>query len=133
MVSEKKRKKEARRAAKQEAEKKPVEPTKTTSTTPVPKRLFVFDNLNIHSYQREYWKEVKMGIPFVLLDYELKAYENGVQYIEKKMGESVSGKVYELTEEQLKETDWYETENNERVPVTQDGKGIEIYRKVKVQ
>lgn len=71
----------------------------------------------MHSVQRNLWGEAKTGTPTVLNDYELKMYTNFIFYIEKKLGERVSGKVYELTPEQLAATDKYETEAYKRVTV----------------
>lgn len=94
-------------------------------------KLFVYDMLNTHHVQRTIWGEAKTGAPFILDNYELKAYANGTFYIEKKIGERVSGKLYELNEDQLKDTDWYETESYERKSATQNVISFEFYIKVK--
>ncbi len=96
-----------------------------------PASLFVYDTLNTHHVQRTVWGEVKTGASFVLNDYELKVYANNVFYIEKRLGETVSGKKYQLTEQQLKDTDWFESEAYERELIRQNGVAINIYRKVK--
>jgi hypothetical protein len=44
-------------------------------------------------------------------------YSNFIFYIERKLGERVSGKVYELTPEQLEATDRYETDAYQRVHI----------------
>lgn len=129
MVSNKKRRKEEKKAKKVEVTTTP--PTALEAKVPTLKRVFIFDNLNTHQRQREVWEQAKNGEPFTLLDYELKMYDNGTTYIEKRIGEAVAGKVYLLTEEQVSATDWYETEENERISVTQDTKSIEVYRKVR--
>jgi hypothetical protein len=86
----------------------------------------------VHHIQRSIWGEIKSGAPYVLDDYELLMYANNVLYVDKRMGERTSGKLYSLTEEQLKQTDLYYGEDYERVTVTQDKQTFEIYRRMKV-
>lgn len=81
-------------------------------------RLFCYGTLNVHEIQRALWGEAKEGEYGRLLDYELKLWPNSsIFYVERKPGESVSGKMYELTELQLKRTDAYEGPAYKRVTV----------------
>jgi gamma-glutamylcyclotransferase (GGCT)/AIG2-like uncharacterized protein YtfP len=95
------------------------------------KKLFCYGTLNVHAVQRELWGEAKEGLPSSILDYELKMWpETTVFYVERKPGERVAGKVYELTEEQLAATDSYETSAYMRVrlPVRQgETSATEVY------
>lgn len=129
-----KQKKRDKKLAKQQA-KLPVATPVTTPTKPQLTKVFIYDNLNVHEVQRDIWKEAKQGVPFTLFDYELKTYEDGIQYIEKMMGEKVAGKLYELDEDQLKNTDWYENEDSERIRVNQTTDSVftalEIYVPIK--
>lgn len=95
-------------------------------------KLFCYGTLNLHEIQKGLWGEMKQGRPLALDDYELKQFpEFGPFYIEPKFGERVSGKVYEITYEQLLATDKYETSAYERVLVTQDGEAFNTYIKAK--
>lgn len=80
-------------------------------------KLFAYGTLNVHSIQRAVWGEAKEGKCGHIYDHELKIYSNNIFYLERKPGESVAGKVYELTEEELKATDKYETDAYERVTI----------------
>ena len=60
--------------------------------------LFCYGTLNVHDVQRQIWGEAKEGITGVLADYELKLWSgSSICYVEKKIGEKVVGKAYELT------------------------------------
>lgn len=57
------------------------------------------------------WGEVKEGVVKSLVDFELNLWPKSlVPYAEFAMGESVAGKVYEVTHEQLMATDNYQTD-----------------------
>jgi hypothetical protein len=130
IIGKNKKQKKLEKAIKvEEVATKPPLGVTTVKTTK--KTIFVYDMLNTHHVQRTIWGEAKSGAPYILNDYELKAYANGTLYVEKKLGERVSGKLYELTDDQLKDTDWYETESYERARGYQDKISFEFYRKVK--
>lgn len=94
-----------------------------------PNMLFAYGTLNIHDVQRSLWGEAKSGKPFVLDDYELKMYENNIFYIERKLGERVSGKLYELTDEQMEVTDWYEGKAYDKTTIRQNDDVVLTYVK----
>ena len=58
-------------------------------------------------------------------------YSEGIYYIDKEFGETVAGKVYELTDEQLKATDSYEGKAYTREKVTIDGEIVNVYVRAK--
>lgn len=93
--------------------------------------LFCYGTLNIHDVQRRLWGESKSGKPFVLNDHELKMYDNNIFYVVRKMGEQVSGKVYNLSKEQIEATDWYEGGAYERAVIMQDKEAISTYIQAK--
>ena len=80
-------------------------------------KVFAYGTLNLHDVQMAIWGESMSGHPAFLLDYELRSYGSNIFYIVKKFGETVSGKIYELTKEQLDATDAYEGGAYERVQV----------------
>lgn len=90
-------------------------------------KLFSYGTLNLHDVQSWLWSEEKQGRATVLNDYRLDAYESGIYYIEKEFGETVAGKVYEITDEQLKRTDAYEGNAYSRENVTIDGEIVNVY------
>lgn len=74
--------------------------------------------MNVHDIQRGLWGEAKSGAPKVLNHYELMLWPNSaIFYIRRNVGERVSGKIYELTDEQLEATDHYETDAYKRVKI----------------
>lgn len=85
-------------------------------------RIFCYGTLNVHEIQRQLWGEAKQGQTAHVRNYELKMWPSStIFYIEKKVGESVPGKVYTLNDEQLKATDAYETAAYKRVRVSEPG------------
>ena len=80
-------------------------------------KVFAYGTLMLHDIQVMLWGETMSGHPAFLLDYELRSYRSNIFYIVKKFGETVSGKIYELTKEQLEATDAYEGGAYERVQV----------------
>lgn len=95
--------------------------------------VFVYNLLNVHEVQKEVWKEIKEGAPYVLEDFELKIDENHLLYLTKRMGSRVSGKLYKLTEEQLQSTDWYMGENEERSYIMQDTVSFQSYKRIEAK
>lgn len=82
--------------------------------------------------QQAVWGEEKFGRPFILNDYELKMYANYIFYLDRKIGERVTGKLYDLTDEQISQSDAYEGDSYERVTVKQYKEEFQVYiRKVK--
>lgn len=72
------------------------------------------------------------GRDALLRNYELRLWPNSaIFYIERKPGESVVGKVYELTQEQLDRTDLYEGEAYKRITIaaTADSYSFDTYIK----
>lgn len=109
-------------------------PAKAEDTTPYRSKaglttLFCYGTLNVHDVQRSVWGEAKEGSDGILLDYELKLWGgSAIMYVEKKIGESVVGKAYDLTKEQLEATDKFETEMYKRETVYVAGKGsFDVY------
>ena len=90
-------------------------------------RVFAYGTLNLHEVQSWLWGEEKQGRVKQLDDYRLNAYESGIYYITKEFGETVAGKVYELTDEQLERTDAYEGKAYSRERVTIDGDIVNVY------
>lgn len=76
-----------------------------------------------------------MGVPYVLNDYELKAFSTGAFFVERKLGERVSGKLYELTPKQIEDTGWYLGEEFESKNMFQgkvagkDGVTFQLFRR----
>ena len=90
-------------------------------------RVFAYGTLNLHEVQTWLWGEEKQGRVKQLDDYRLNTYENGIYYITKEFGETVAGKVYEISDEQLKRTDAYEGKAYTRERVTIDGEIVNVY------
>ena len=90
-------------------------------------KLFAYGTLNLHDVQSWLWGEEKQGIVKQLDDYRLDCYQGGIYYIDKEFGETVAGKVYELTDKQLKSTDGYEGSAYVRESVTIDGEIVNVY------
>lgn len=90
-------------------------------------RVFAYGTLNLHEVQSWLWGEEKQGRVKQLDDYKLSCYDSGIYYITKEFGETVAGKVYELTDEQLKRTDQYEGAAYTREKVTIDGEIVNVY------
>lgn len=92
-------------------------------------KLFCYGTLNVHEIQRSLWGERMSGKPFVLQSFELKMWpESTIFYIERKPGEQVVGKIYNLTEEQLKRTDVYESAAYRRETIyPTKGKPFDVY------
>lgn len=105
----------------------------TTTQTPLvrPKKVFIYNTLNTHEKQREIWEEVKEGKAFALDNYELRMFDTNEFYIVKKFGSQVAGKLYELTDEQMKATDWFMGEEFENFNATQEGTFFSSYRLIK--
>lgn len=89
--------------------------------------LFSYGTLNLHEVQSYLWGEEKQGKVKQLNDYRLNVYQSGIYYIDKEFGETVAGKVYELTDEQLERTDQYEGSSYKREKVTIDGDIVNVY------
>lgn len=94
-----------------------------TSTVTTSTKLFVNNNLLVHSVQERIWGESKSGKGRVLHDYALNLQPGGRLFLTKEFGESVIGKIYELDAEQLSATDKYMGEEFTREIVNTD-KGI---------
>jgi len=90
-------------------------------------RVFSYGTLNLHDVQNWLWGEEKNGKVKQLNDYRLNTYDNGIYYITKEFGETVAGKVYEITDEQLERTDAYEGKAYTRERVTIDGDIVNVY------
>ena len=90
-------------------------------------KLFAYGTLNLHGIQALVWGERKNGVVKELQDYRLDIFPEGIYYIDKEFGETVAGKVYELTDEQLKNTDKYEGSAYTREQVTIDGVLTNVY------
>lgn len=90
-------------------------------------RVFAYGTLNLSYVQMHLWGEEKQGRVRQLDDYKLHSYPSGIYYIDKEFGETVAGKVYELTDEQLKATDRYEGSAYSREQVTIYGKIVNVY------
>lgn len=110
----------------QKGKEKPDEPP-ATKKYEGKNKLFAYGTLNIHSVQRWLWGEQKEGKVAGLIDYELDRYSNNILFINRKVGESVAGKVYELTDEQLDATDSYEGEMYTRQQVTIAEQQVYVY------
>lgn len=104
-------------------EEKPHRDTSNTTT------LFCYGTLNIHEVQRVVWGEAMEGVTGILPDYELKLWAgSSIMYVDKKIGEQVVGKAYELTKEQLEATDKFETDMYKRERIFPTGKSpFEVY------
>lgn len=95
----------------------------------IKRKLFSYGTLQLADVQRALWGEAKRGRVARLIDYQLGSYPSNILYIEKKFGESVAGKIYELTEEQMEVTDAYEGKAYTRETVNIDGEVINVYVK----
>ena len=93
------------------------------------RKLFAYGTLNLKDVQGWIWGEEKQGVVSRLNDYRLNSYPSGIYYITKEFGETVAGKVYTLTEEQLRATDSYEGTAYSRESVTIDGEIVNVYVK----
>lgn len=91
--------------------------------------LFCYGTLNVHEIQRMIWGEAMEGQDVVLADYELKLWPNSmIMYVEKRIGEKTVGKAYELTDEQLKATDKFESDAYKRITIRAVGKSpFDVY------
>lgn len=109
------------------------ETRKTKISTLYPKtKLFCYGTLNLHRVQQYLWGESMQGKPITLYNFELKAWQSSnIFYIERKPGETVVGKVYELDSKQLSATDDYEGEMYERITIKGDvvSEDIDVYIK----
>lgn len=94
-------------------------------------KIFAYGTLNLHEIQDWLWGEQKQGKVAKLQDYQLNMYDSGIYYIQKEFGETVAGKIYELTEEQLKRTDAYEGKAYERELVNIEGELVNVYVRAK--
>ena len=84
-------------------------------------KLFCYGTLNVHAIQRELWGEAKDGVAGVLMDYEVKCWDSSaILYVEKCMGEKVSGIIYDITTDQIRQSDLYEGSEYERVFIDGD-------------
>jgi len=90
-------------------------------------KIFSYGTLNLHEVQDWLWNEEKQGRVKQLNDYRLNTYPSGIYYITKEFGETVAGKVYEISDDQLKRTDAYEGNAYEREVVTIDGELVNVY------
>lgn len=89
--------------------------------------LFNFGSLNIHAIQQDVWGETMQGVPFTLEDYELKMFSDNIFFIERKLGESVVGRIYQLTDDQFTALDAYMTDKYKREDIAQGGKKFQTY------
>ena len=90
-------------------------------------RVFAYGTLNLSDVQTWLWGEEKQGRVKQLDDFKLHSHPSGIYYIDKEFGETVAGKVYELTDKQLKATDSYEGKVYTREQVTIDGEIVNVY------
>lgn len=103
-------------------------PANEEDTTPTKNKaglttLFCYGTLNVHDIQREIWGEAMEGVTGVLNDYELKRWAgSAILYVERRVGERVVGKAYDLTKEQLEATDAFETDMYTRETIRIAGK-----------
>lgn len=79
-------------------------------------KVFSYGVLNRPSVQKQVWREVKEGAPDVLEGY-VKKHAGKIPFLTNGDGE-VEGMVYELDEQQLKDTDLYESDFYQRKKVT---------------
>ena len=93
--------------------------------------LFSYGTLNLEEVQRYLWGEAKRGRVKQLNDYRLNSYNNNIMFITKEFGETVAGKVYQLTPEQMERTDRYEGDAYERKLVRIDDESVYIYVQTK--
>lgn len=100
-----------------------------TTDKPVVERtgLFNFGSLNVHVVQEIVLGETVQGLPFTLEDFELRMFTNNIFFIERKLGESVVGRIYQLTEDQLKSLDEYMTDKYKREDVEQGTEKFQTY------
>lgn len=108
-----------------------AEVVKTTTTVvkeePTLNIVFIYEFLNVHSIQKDIWGSSKSGKPYVLEGYELMANKDYELYIKRKIAERTIGKLYELTDEQLKETDEYMGTKRSRVYLEVGNKTVVTY------
>lgn len=84
-------------------EAKIVQETTTPEVVEVNK-VFIYDKLNAHSEQDKVWGEGKNGLPYIVEDYELLAIKNDL-VAHKRLGERLTGKLYQLNDDQLQATE----------------------------
>lgn len=90
--------------------------------------LFCYGTLNVHDVQRRIWGEAKEGKTVVLNDYELKLWAgSSIVYVDRKVGERVSGKAYDLTKEQIESTDVFESTMYERKTIKNEKGTFDVY------
>lgn len=92
-------------------------------------RLFCYGTLNLHSFQTMVWGEQMHGKVQELQNHKLGIFDSGYFYVDKEFGESVAGKVYKLTDEQLEATDKYEGPSYERSHDIIDGHLTYFYKR----
>jgi gamma-glutamylcyclotransferase (GGCT)/AIG2-like uncharacterized protein YtfP len=92
------------------------------------KKLLIYDALNTHELQRKVWGEAKEGAPTTLLDHELRLWpETEIEYVAVMPGATIIGKVYNVSDKQLKDTDAYYTNEYERRTFKTKTSEFEIY------
>jgi len=89
--------------------------------------VFCYGTLNLHPVQQHLWGEAMSGVVTTLPDYELHSYDSNIFYVVKKFGETVAGKVYALTDEQLQATDRYEGAWYKREQIKVGDKIVYVY------
>lgn len=89
--------------------------------------IFCYGTLNIGEVQDALWGERKTGEVAELKDYQLRMYTNNIFFLRKKFGETVAGKVYSLTPEQLEATNKYEGRAYKLAYENIDGKLVGVY------
>lgn len=89
--------------------------------------LFHFGTMNVHVIQEHVLGETLQGVPFTLNDFELKMFSDNIFFIERKLGESVVGRVYTLTDEHLAKMDEYMTDKYKREDIEQGTKTFQTY------
>lgn len=94
-------------------------------------RVFCYGKLNVKDVQRAVWQEPKEGVHGRLIDYEMKLWpETDIPYVEYRIGETVVGKTYDLSEEQLARTDAFHTDSYKRITLRDgDNKDFCLYIK----
>lgn len=91
-------------------------------------KLFEYGLLNVRDVQYEVWKEGKEGASGRLTDFMLNRMKGNVFHVTPKPGETVAGKLYEVTEEQAKATDEFYTDTFKRIKVEDKDNGdFEVY------
>jgi len=97
----------------------------------MPRKLFIYGTLREPAVQRELWQRVVEGVPDALRDHERVAVTLlGKTYpdLAVSSGSEVEGVVVELTDEELKSADDYETAAYERREmVLASGAAADVY------